>query len=179
VGSSYWGPTELVANNVNIIRFADVILWAAECAAQAGELDNAMTYVNQIRTRASDKTGWTYKGSDFDAPTYTYTTQTTPADNYKIGLYTSFPDKDYALKAVYFERRLELAMEGHRFFDLVRWGIAGTVLNAYYDRFRSIMPLKKNAHWTAGKNEYYPIPQGEIDNMNSDGKTRLTQNAGY
>ena len=83
--------------------------------------------------------------------------------------YTSFPSKDYAVKAVQFERRLELAMEGHRFFDLVRYGTAGTVLNAYYDRYRTIMPLKANAHWTAGKNEYFPIPQGEIDNLNSDG----------
>ena len=179
-GSAYWGPTELTANNVNIIRYADVILWAAECAAQAGELANATAYVNQIRARAQDKTGWVYMGGTFDGATYTYSDQTTPADNYKIGLYTSnFADQATALKAVMFERRIELAMEGQRFFDLVRWGTASTVLNAYYDRYRNIMPLKKNAHWTAGKNEYYPIPQGEIDNMNSDGKIRLTQNPGY
>ncbi len=180
VGSAYWGPTELVANNVNIIRFADVLLWAAECAAQAGELANATAYVNQIRTRASDKTDWVYKGGSFDAGTFTYTDQTTPADTYKIGTYTTnFADQATALKAIMFERRIELAMEGQRFFDLVRWGTASAVLNAYYDRYRNLMPLKKNAHWTAGKNEYYPIPQNEIDNMNSDGKIRLTQNPGY
>jgi len=178
-GSAYWAPTELTANNVNIIRFADVLLWAAECAAQAGDLNAAMGYVNQVRTRASDPTGWVYAGSDYDASNAIYKTQTTPADNYKIGLYTSFPSQAYALEAIYMERRLELSMEGQRFFDLVRWGIAGTVLNAYYDRFRNIMPLKKNAHWTAGKNEHYPIPQSEIDNVNSDGKKRLVQNPGY
>lgn len=179
VGSSYWGPTELVANNVNLIRFADVILWAAECAADAGDLSAAMDYVNQVRERAANPQSWVYSDVDYDAPTASYPGGEVPADNYKIGLYTSFPDKDYAVKAIQFERRLELAMEGHRFFDLVRWGTAGTVLNAYYDRYRSIMPLKANAHWTAGKNEYFPIPQGEIDNMNSDGTTRLVQNPGY
>jgi hypothetical protein len=179
VGSAYWGPTELTANNVNVIRYADVILWAAECAADAGELTNAMNYVNMVRARASNKSSWVYKNSNYDAPSATYTTQTTPADNYKIGLYTSFPTKTYAVNAVQFERRLELAMEGHRFFDLVRYGTADQVLNAYYDRYRTVFPLKARAHWTPNKNEYFPIPQGEIDNMNSDGTARLTQNPGY
>jgi len=179
VGSAYWGPTELVANNVNIIRFSDVLLWAAECAADANDLPAAMGYVNQVRSRASDASGWVYSDGSYNASTSTYTGGETPAANYKIGLYTSFPSKDYAVKAVQFERRIELAMEGQRFFDLVRYGTAGTVLNAYYDRYRAIMPLKANAHWTAGKNEVFPIPQGEIDNLNSDGVTRLVQNPNY
>jgi hypothetical protein len=189
VGSSYWGPTELTANNVNIIRFSDVLLWAAECAVNANDLSTAMKYVNQVRTRAADKTGWVYKypknsdGSDnvgsFDAPSSTFTDQTTPADNYKIGLYTSFPSQAYAWAAVKMERRLELAMEGNRYFDLVRWGDAGTVLNAYMTREASFRPLKQGGHWTANKNEYFPIPQSEIDNMNSDGTVRLKQNPGY
>jgi len=180
VGSAYWGPTELVANNVNIIRFADIILWAAECAADAGDLTTSANYVNQIRARAANKTSWVYKGSDYDAASASYTNQTTPADNYKIGLYpVPFPSKDYAVKAVHFERRLELAMEGQRFFDLVRWGTADQVLNAYYAREKLFRPLKANAHWQSGKNEVMPIPQGEIDNMNSDGTVRLTQNPGY
>ena len=53
VGSAYWGPTELVANNVNIIRFADVILWAAECAVDANDLPTAMDHVNLMRSRAA------------------------------------------------------------------------------------------------------------------------------
>lgn len=179
VGSSYWGPTELVANNVNIIRFADVILWAAECAADANDLTKARDYVNLIRTRASDPTGWVYLNSAYDAASAIYPTQTTPAGNYKIGLYTTFPDKAYAIKAVRFERRLELAMEGQRFFDLVRWGIAATTINTYIAREKAQRPLKKNAVFTANKNEYMPIPQSEIDNMNSDGTVRLAQNTGY
>ena len=178
--SAYWGPTELVANNVNLIRFSDVILWAAECAQQLGDIPTAMNYVNMIRLRAQDATGWVYKNSPYSATTATYTSQQTPADNYKIGLYTSATfTAANALAAIEFERRLELAMEGHRFFDLVRWGIAATVINRYIDREKAARPLKRDAHFTAGKNEYFPIPQNEIDNLNADGKQRVKQNPGY
>jgi hypothetical protein len=179
VGSAYWAPTELVANNVNLIRFADVILLAAECAAQANDLAAATNYVNMIRQRAANPLYWVYKNSDYDAASATYTTQTTPADNYKIGLYPTFTSKDNALKAIHFERRLELAMEGQRFFDLVRWDEADQVLNAYMQREQSFRPLKKDGHWVKGKNEYFPIPQTEVDNMNADGTVRLKQNPGY
>ena len=180
VGSAYWGPTELVANNVNLIRYSDVLLWAAECAVAAGDIPAAMGYVNTVRARAADPSGWVYKSSTYNAATATYATQTTPADNYKIGLYTpaTFTAAN-AMKAVMFERRLELAMEGHRFFDLVRWGIAAPTINTYIAREKINRPLKQKAVFTAGKNEYFPIPQGEIDNLNSDGTKRLTQNPGY
>jgi hypothetical protein len=185
VGSSYWGPTELVANNINLIRYSNVILWAAECAADAGDLAAALGYVNQIRNRMTNTAGWVYKNSDYNAANAQYTTQTTPADNYKIGLYTSFADKATAVKAVQMETRLELAMEGHRFFDIVRWGIAAPTMNAYIARETEIVngsarrPLKAGGVFTANKHEIMPIPQGEIDNMNSDGTIRLTQNPGY
>ena len=180
VGSAYWGPTELVANNVNLLRFSDILLWAAECAVTAGDLPTAMGYVNRVRARAADPTGWVYKNSDYNAATATYNTQTAPADNYKIGLYTAATfNSGNAMKAVMFERRLELAMEGHRFFDLVRWGIAGTVINTYIGREKAQRPLKQNAVFTVGKNEYFPIPQAEIDNLNADGTKRLEQNPGY
>lgn len=178
VGSAYWGPTELVANNVNIIRFSDVILWAAECAADAGDLPAAMNYVNQVRSRMKDHPEAWVKTGAYDAKDAIYTSGSN-ADNYFIGLYTSFPDKTYALKAIQMERRLELAMEGQRFFDLVRWGIAAQTINAYIAREKVRRPLKQNAVFTAGKNEYMPIPQSEIDNMNQDGKIRLVQNPGY
>jgi hypothetical protein len=62
---------------------------------------------------------------------------------------------------------------------LVRWGIASTTINTYIAREKVNRPLKQSAKFTAGKNEYSPIPQGEIDNMNSDGVQRLKQNPGY
>jgi starch-binding outer membrane protein, SusD/RagB family len=177
VGSSYWGPTELVANNVNIIRFSDVLLWAAECAAQANDMVNAMGYVNQVRSRMVNHPEAWVKTGTYNAATASYSGAN--ADNYKISLYTVFPDKAYALKAIQMERRLELAMEGQRFFDLVRWGIAATTINTYIAREKVRRPLKQNANFAAGKNEYMPIPQGEIDKMNSDGTVRLVQNSGY
>jgi hypothetical protein len=178
VGSAYWGPTELVANNVNIIRFSDVLLWAAECAAEANDLPKAMDYVNQVRSRMVNNPNAWVKTGDYDADNAIYTTGANAA-NYKIGLYTSFPDKDYAVKAIRFERRLELGMEGQRFFDLVRWGTAASTVNTFIAREKAKRPLKQNANFTAGKNEYMPIPQSEIDKMNSDGTVRLEQNPGY
>ena len=180
VGSSYWAPTQLVSNNVNLIRFSDVLLWAAECAVIAGDIPTAMAHVNIIRARAADPSGWVYQGSDYNAATAMYSTQTTPASNYKIGLYTAATfNSANAMKAVMFEKRLEFAMEGHRFFDLVRWGIAAPTINTYISREKNLRPLKLNASFTAGRNEYFPIPQGSIDKLNSDGTKRLTQNPGY
>lgn len=184
-GSGYWGPNQLVANNVNIIRFADVILWAAECAAKAGEVLNAMNYVNMIRSRAANPEGWVYTGSAYNAATATYTTRTTPADNYNIGLYTPLTfTAANAMTAIRFERRLELAMEGHRFFDLQRYdketpGFMGDVINRYISREKARRPLKANAQFQKAKNEIFPIPQVEIDAMNADGTIRLKQNPGY
>src|SRR5689334_21928544 len=110
-----------------------------------------------VRTRAADPSGWVYKGgATYNAATATWSPQTTPADNYKIGLYSTFPDKAYAVKAIQMERRLELAMEGQRFFDLVRWGIAATTINTYIAREKAKRPLKLNANFTANKNEYMP-----------------------
>jgi hypothetical protein len=178
VGSAYWAPTELVANNVNIIRFADVILWAAECEVEANDLANATIHVNQIRSRMMNHPEAWVKTGSYDAASASYTSGSN-ADNYKIGLYPTFASQDAARTAVRTERQLELAMEGQRFFDLVRWGIAATTINAYIAREKAARPLKLNAVFTANKNEYMPIPQSEIDNLNSDGTEHLKQNPGY
>lgn len=152
------------ANNVNIIRFADVLLWAAEAEAEVGSLDQATKYVNMVRARASDPTGFV-QGS---------------VANYKIGLYPTFASQDYARKAIRFERKIELAMEGHRFFDLTRWGTGAAELNAYDAHEVSSGYLNiKGAVYTAGKSEYLPIPQAEIDLSVTGGKSVLTQNPGY
>lgn len=179
VGSAYWGPTELVANNVNIIRFADVILWRAECE-YASDLNAAMNDVNLVRNRVADHPEtWVRKDATYNAATATYTGGTL-ADNYLIKPYTAATfTAANALKAIQFERRIELAMEGQRFFDLVRWGIAAPTINAYIQREKVNRPLKASAVFTANKNEYMPIPQGEVDNLNADGTIRVTQNPGY
>jgi hypothetical protein len=159
----------------------------AECLVEADDIPGAMTYVNLVRARAADPTGWVYKNSAYDAASATYTTQTTPADNYKIALYTAATfTAANAMTAVRFERRLELAMEGHRFFDLQRYDkdtkyplSMATVINRYIAREKGDRPLKLNAQFTANKNEYFPIPLDELENLNSDGTERIKQNPGY
>jgi tetratricopeptide (TPR) repeat protein len=183
--TAFWGPTQMDAGNVNLIRFADVLLMAAEAEVEVGSTDKALEYVNKVRARAADPTGWVYKNSDYDPATAKYKTQTTPADTYKIGLYPagSFADKAYARKAIRFERRLELAEEGHRFFDLRRWdggtGSMANTLNAYKTAELtrpSIYALNPTATFDKGKDEYYPLPQAQIDAANSTGTVVLKQN---
>ena len=109
-------------NPYNIIRFADVLLWAAECEAEVGSLAKAEEYVNMVRARAADPAGWVKTYINPDKPLEGFTD--IPAANYKVGLYTGQFEangKSYARKAVQMERRLELAMEHHRFFDMIRF----------------------------------------------------------
>ncbi|QEC53767.1 putative outer membrane starch-binding protein [Anseongella ginsenosidimutans] len=172
---SSWAPG--TANNVLIIRFADVLLMAAEAEIELDNLEKAREYINQVRGRAANEDGWVHTYVDNGNPLEGFTN--TPAANYKINLYPAFADKEEARKAVRFERRLELGMEGHRFFDLVRWGIAKIVLDAYFDYEGSVTSDVTGASFTNDKNEYYPIPQAQIDISRVDGETTLTQNPGY
>ena len=150
--------------NFNIIRFADVLLLAAEAEIEAGSLATALGYINQIRKRAANEAGFVTKGGK-------------PEANYQIKLYTAFADKAEATKALRMERLLELATEGHRFFDLVRWGIASKTLNAYL-KYESKFLVTKfgGSKYTTGKDEYLPIPQAQID---IQGAAVLKQNPGY
>lgn len=174
-----WAPGNAI--NYNLIRFADVLLMAAECEAQLQNLDVAQTYVNIVRERAAKPESGVYKYVNDSDPMGGF--QNVPAANYHV---TPYPvgtfagqGQDYALKAIYFERKLELAMEGHRFFDLVRWGIAGDVLNKFF-AFEGAMTLDiQGASFTKGRNEYFAIPQRQIDLSNDGGKATLTQNTGY
>jgi len=152
------------AKNYNIIRFADVLLMAAEAEVEVGSLSKAQEYINRVRARAANP------GSLIpNAPA-----------NYQIKEYTTpFADQATARKAVRFERRLELAMEGHRFFDLVRWGVADQVLNAYLAVEKTRRSYKNSsAGFAKGKNEYYPIPNRVIEIAKKSGNL-LEQNPGY
>lgn len=161
------------ALNYNIIRFADVILWRAEVAAREGDLDIARQLVNRLRVRA--KNGGKVTEAD----------GTTPAANYKIEQYpaghTKFATLEGALEAVQFEKRLEFALEGHRFFDLVRWGIASEVLNKYLAEEAIRLPLffSTPADFEEGVHEYFPIPTVQIDRSMVNGSATLIQNSGY
>jgi len=186
----FWGAAEVDANNVNLCRFADVLLWDAECEAQIGSLDKAETYVNMVRQRAANPIGFVYLNATYDASSSTYTPQTTPGDKYLVNQYPlgsfSTQGQTYALNAIYMERRLELAIEGHRFFDLARYdngsGSMAATLNAYVavEKTRHGFYLINNtAQFTKGVNEYFAIPQVELDAENATGTKFLYQNPGY
>lgn len=190
--TAFWGATQINANNYNFIRFADIILWAAECEAEIGSLDKAQELVNRIRTRAADPAGWVYKNATYSATTARYTTNATsePADKYKISAWPagrfSAGGKDFARKAIQFERRLELAMEGHRFFDLQRWDNGSGSMAAILNKYQSIEKTKKSFHsvnptavFTKGVSEFFPLPQTQIDLQNSRGTITLKQLPGY
>jgi hypothetical protein len=83
--------------------------------------------------------------------------------------------QENARQALRWERRLEFACEGPRFFDLVRWGIAEETLNAYLTKEKTRRDFLNDAVFKAGRDEYYPIPQREIDFT----KGLYTQNVGY
>lgn len=152
--------------NYTVIRFGDVLLMAAEAEAELGNLEKARTYVNMIRTRASNPDSWVKKKDG------------TNAANYVISLYnTPWTDKAAAINAVRYERRLELSQEGFRFFDLVRWGVAADVLNKYLQHEAVLLTtMFGGATFKAGKAEFLPIPQTQIDIQGAD---VLKQNPGY
>uniref|UniRef100_UPI00292EAA1D RagB/SusD family nutrient uptake outer membrane protein n=1 Tax=Pedobacter psychrodurus TaxID=2530456 RepID=UPI00292EAA1D len=142
------GTTNVTGLNVNLIRLGDVYLMAAECAVEKGDLPRALTLVNAVRLRAAKITPQQINGA--------------PAAAYKVNTYTSFPNDTYARNAVRFERRLELAMEGHRFFDLVRWGIAKQTLESYFSFEGGYFDYLKGLT-IESRDEYFPLPQDQID----------------
>jgi hypothetical protein len=162
--------TGLTAINYKIMRFADVLLMAAEAEIDGGgTLEKAREYINLVRARANKPA------------TFVQAPGGGAAANYVIGLYAvPFLDAATARNAVRFERKLELAMEGHRFFDLVRWGIADVAINAFlaYEKPK-LSAGYGSATFTKGKHEYFPIPQRQIDLQASGGTQTLTQNPGY
>ncbi len=163
--NSTWTPG-YTALNYNIIRFADVLLMAAEAEIEVGSLPKALEYTNLVRKRATNPAGFVTKGG---APAAKYVITEYPA--------STFATKESARTAVRFERRLELGDEGHRFFDLVRWEVADATINAYLTYESRILPTTLGgARFTKGKDEYLPIPQGQID---LQGKDILKQNPGY
>ncbi|HLS94423.1 MAG TPA: RagB/SusD family nutrient uptake outer membrane protein [Sphingobacterium sp.] len=154
------GEAYITGLDVNIMRLADVILMAAECAVELGDLNMALTYVNAVRARASKLPHKQIDGKD--------------AANYQVKPYPVFPNPEYARNAVRMERRLELALEGHRFFDLVRWGIAKQTIESYSSFEGSLLPAFKGIVFNP-HNAYFPIPQIEIDRSSGT----LQQNTGY
>ena len=149
------GPFYGSSKNIDIIRYADVLLWQAEALIELGRQNEALPLINMLRTRAKNSTGRT-KYADGSDPS-----------NYRIEEYVDGVNIDWTQEnariAMQWERRLEFAMESPRFFDLVRWGIAAETLNAYIAVERTRKAFLSSAQFTKGRDEYLPIPQREIN----------------
>ncbi len=158
-----WGQ-QLSGINYHIMRYADVLLMAAEAAVETGDMATALTNVNMIRNRAKNSTYVQATDGSGDAA------------NYKIEPYTAFSDIDMARKAVRFERRVELGMEGHRLFDLRRWGNAVSVMNKYFtNEARTITNFGTKVNTYIATYDLFPIPISAIDLSSNI----LKQNPGF
>jgi hypothetical protein len=174
-----WVPTQLSGINVHLLRYADLLLMLAEAEVEAGTLARATELVNMVRERAGNcaqgPTG-TIWVENIDDPSIAWA-------DYEIGLYPTFADKDYATKAIRWERRLELGMEGHRFFDLRRWGIAKQTLDEYVAfeiAYRAqYSKYVANGGYQSPKHDLYPLPQTQIDLSAVAGVPQIKQNPGY
>lgn len=163
VKGSWWGTPM----NRIVFRYADVLLERAEAYAQLaikgeGDAKQAINIVNDIRKRAKQSTGMIANyPSDYGV-------------KFNISTYDGNYSAEETLKIVKMERRLEMGMESERFFDLVRWGEAEKVLNKYFAEETNNCSIYGDAHFTADKNEYLPIPFSQV--AASDG--HYTQNIG-
>ena len=164
-----WAPGSTM--NLQYLSLRDCILMYAECLANDGDLKGAMDLVNQIRTRAALPANIIKNAAG------------QPAANYKISTYpqnhAAFTDKATCIKAVRMERKLELAMEGQRWFDLQRWGgsVMATELKAYVDFEKQYIPKFAAASYLQAARTMFPVPDGQIQTMGNDesGKPYLVQ----
>jgi hypothetical protein len=181
-----WATNQGTADNYNMITYADLLLWRAECEVegQGPGLPGALTDVNLVRGRMLNPAGWVHTFVDNANPSAGFTS--TPAANYVISIYPSFPSQSYAREAVHMEEQLEFGMEGHRFFDLQRWdpiyggpepaGYMAGVINSHIAADTRISNPVLDAHsFTAGKNELWPIPLEQVTLENG----QLKQNPQY
>lgn len=142
------------ANGYRMIRYADVLLMLAESQIETNDLTGALTNINAVRSRAANPAGFVTEDDGV-----------TPAANYVISTYASFPDQSFARDALRMERKLELGMEGHRWFDLNRWGITVTELNRVltYEKTMPWASLMYGSATVGPEDATYPIPQRQID----------------
>ena len=168
-GETYNGSWQAFAMNEYVIRYTESMLDRAEALIELGRLAEARTIINDIRRRAANSIK---KHIEY------------AADQCEISLYPEsyFQNKEMARKCLRWERRLEMGQEHERFFDLRRWGMLSTTLNSYFKREvndsyngQTYAQYYKDAHFTSGKNEYFPIPYNQLYYIPG----LYTQNKGY
>ncbi|MBR4238409.1 MAG: RagB/SusD family nutrient uptake outer membrane protein [Prevotella sp.] len=168
-GETFDNPWQAFAMNDYVFRYTDVMLMRAEALIETGSLEEARTIINDIRQRAKNSV----------AKHIAYA-----ADQCEINLYPAsyFSSKEQARQCLQWERRLELAMENGRYFDLRRWGIASQTLNKFFEKEKDAVyegqtyaQYYKDAHYTPAKNEYFPLPYIQLYYVPG----LYTQNKGY
>lgn len=159
------GPWYANSKNWIVLRVSDVLLYKAEALIETGNHAAALPVINQIRNRAKASTGLIAFAKNVDIKTY------------EDGINCTW-DKDFARKALRWERRLEMAMEGSRFFDLTRWGIADETLDAYYHKEQTAHTYYQGADFHKNKDEYCPVPVQQI-NYSKGTKGEYKQNYGW
>jgi hypothetical protein len=182
-----WVNTQLNSVNIHMFRYADLLLLLAEAEVEAGSLTNALNLVNQVRARAAVKaqglgTTTSNIAVAINDPSITWAL-------YKVGQYPSFPTQAYAREAVRTERKIELALEGHRFFDLKRWDLQApgsfvSTLNAYVNGVGGGAEKNRRSYLTsaaavAAKHLNFPIPTVQVQLSTVDGQARVPQNTGW
>ncbi len=168
-GETFDNPWQAFAMNDYVLRYTDVMLMRAEALIELGQMPEAMQIINDIRQRAKNSVS---KHIGY------------AADQCEISLYPSsyFASKESARQCLQWERRLELAMENGRYFDLRRWGIASQTLNKFFEKEQNVSydgqayaQYYKDAHYTPAKNEYFPLPYIQLYYVPG----LYTQNRGY
>ncbi len=169
LGESYTESTwQGFAMDDYVVRYTEVMLWRAEALIETGNIDGAITIINQIRARANNSVSKYIQYAANQIRT--------------LGYYQTGVSKDEARKYLRWEKRLEMAMEPERYFDLRRWGLASSTLNAFFASEKegnydgtAFAGYYGDAFYTAGKNEYWPIPYNQLFYVPG----LYTQNKGY
>ena len=189
-----WAPAQLNSVHIHIYRYADLLLMLAEANVELNNLAAATTLVNQIRTRAGVTAQGCGDGANAADTILTKKYPTCAGDSrlavpindasikwatYKVGLYPPFPDQATARNAVRIERKIELAMEGQRFFDLRRWGIADTTITSFLAKESTRRSFLTAATPFAARYRLYPIPSLQIELSKVGGTSTLQQNPGW
>lgn len=195
-----WQPQQQSSMNIHLYRYADLLLMLAEADVETNNLPGALAIVNQIRARAAVAAQGCGKGSDAGSQATleamypvcaTDSRMAVPINDpsitwavYRVSPYPSFPSQQYARDAVQTERRLELAQEGQRFFDLRRWGTYQTVMNGYLKGIGGGNEPARLAYLLAAepltsRHRWYPIPDLQIQLSNIAGQSSLKQNPGW
>ncbi len=164
-GETFHNPWQHFAMNDYVFRYTDVMLMRAEALIELNQLGEARQIINDIRQRAKNSID---KHIEY------------AKNQCQIELYpaSDFATKEQARLRLQWERRLEMAMEHTRYFDLRRWGIASQTLNKFFETAQNGVftgtndegkketqeygKYYKDAHYTSGKNEYFPIPYNQL-----------------